>query len=154
MSRKRKYSYKLFESANIKNDTSANICLSMLMSEAWQQLSAKQQQLYLYCKAQYYGQRKKDRPQEYDGSLEYFTFNKSKWCDLYGLYSKNDDKGFIRDMSALIEYGFIKCVRQGALQKKKNIYCYSDKWRLYGTDKFEILPSEKTVAMLGNRKQK
>jgi K+-transporting ATPase c subunit len=39
-------------------DTSANIYTSMLLSTAWHNLSSKQKELYLYCKAQYYGEKK------------------------------------------------------------------------------------------------
>jgi hypothetical protein len=39
-------------------DVSANIYVSMLMSQAWHDLSLKQKELYLYCKAQYYGEKR------------------------------------------------------------------------------------------------
>ena len=124
-------------------DTSANIYMSMLTSDAWRELSAKQQVLYIYCKAQYYGEKTKAT-----GNPLAFTMNQSKWRDLYGLYKKNDEKSFYRDIAALIEKGFIVCLESGATTRTKSIYAFSDKWRQYGTEAFKILPEEMTLPML------
>ncbi len=143
MSRKRKlYEKKGFESDGKPSDTSANLYMSMLVSPAWKNLSAQQKVLYLYCKGQFYGEKTKP-----GGNGECFTMNKSKWCTLYGLYDSNNGKGFRRDMEQLIEKGFITCVECGAATRTKSIYRFSDKWKLYGTDRFQVLPSEMTLSM-------
>ena len=55
--RKPPYQKKPFESNGASNDTSANLYMSMLLSDAWRALTAQQQRLYLYCKAQYYAEK-------------------------------------------------------------------------------------------------
>lgn len=142
---KKKYEKKSFESTGISSDTSANIYMSMLLSDAWKNLTANQQRLYLYCKAQYYAEKKKPR----DDPL-CFTMNKSKWSKLYGLYDSSNGKGFIRDMTALIQFGFVSCVECGASSKTKSIYRFSAKWREYDAEhpeQFSINPADKTIAM-------
>jgi hypothetical protein len=144
MGRKKTYIKRKFESTGESSDTSANIYMSMLMSEAWRELSAKQQQLYLYCKAQYYAEKKKP----INDNNTSFTMNQSKWHELYGLYSLYNKTSFYRDMTALIEKGFVRCLQCGAIMREKTIYEFSDKWQLYGTAGFKILPSEMTITML------
>ena len=134
MSKKPKYKPKSFESLGQKNDTSANIYMSMLMNKNWQNLTKNQQLLYLYCKAQYYAEKKKTiKLQLAEISEEElskcFTMNKSKWCSLYHLYNDGNQNGFIKDMRALIENGFIDIVENGKVTRTKNIYKFSDRWR-------------------------
>ena len=140
MSKKKQYEKKRFESNCSPSDTSANIYISMLMSKAWRELTARQCKLYLYCKSQYYAEKKKPIK---DNQLS-FTMNKSKWDKLYGLYNEKNHKYFYNDMTALIEKGFITCYESGAITRTKSIYIFSDKWHYYGTDKFELSLSEMT----------
>lgn len=147
MSRKKlAYQKKPFESKGNTSDISSNIYMSMLTSPAFRDLSAQQVTLYLYCKAQYYGEKKKPN----NDSL-CFTMNKSKWSGLYGLYDGNNGRGFRRDMEALIEHGFITCVECGAVTRTKSIYRFSSEWQRWGTGAFVLLPSDMTLAM--NRKR-
>lgn len=142
--KKNTYIPKSFESTGKPGDTSSNIYVSMLLSPAWLDLTPKQIQLYLVCKAQRYAEKKK--PNEDDLC---FTMNRSKWTHMYGLYRKgSNEQGFYRDMEALINHGFIACVECGATTREKSIYRFSDKWRIFGTPEFEILPSEMTSGML------
>lgn len=143
------YQKKSFESTGVSSDTSANIYMSMLLSSAWCELSAQQQRLYMYCKAQYYAQ--KDKP---GGNPEYFTMNQSKWCDMYGLYKKNNAAAFYRDMEALIEYGFIRCVECGSTTRTKSVYGFSDMWQHYGTEAFNVPFSDMTSGMIRKRRNK
>lgn len=148
MSRRHKpYQKKSFESTGKSSDTSANIYMSMLLSDAWKDLTAQQQRLYLYCKSQYYAEKVKP-----NGDPLCFTMNQSKWADLYGIYKRKNAASFYRDISALIEHGFISCVECGAVTRTKSIYRFSDKWQQFGTPAFVILPNEKTIAM--RRKEK
>lgn len=140
--RKAPYQKKAFESIGTSADTSANIYMSMLLSAAWRSLTAHQQRLYLYCKAQLYAEKQKP-----NNDPLCFTMNQSKWAVLYGLYEKSNAKGFYRDMSALIEKGFLTCVECGAITRTKSIYRFSSMWQNYGTEAFTVSPSEMTLAM-------
>lgn len=130
--RKEKYKPKSFESTGISSDISSNIYMSMLISENWQKLTKNQQILYVYCKAQYYAEKKKPKPkiaQLSDEDLaQCFTMNKSKWCNLYHIYKNGNQNGFIKDMKSLIDYGFIEIVENGKNTRTKSIYKLSSKW--------------------------
>ena len=56
MATKKKYKPKSFESTGTSSDVSANIYKSMIMSDAWNDLT-NQRLLYVYCKSCYYGQK-------------------------------------------------------------------------------------------------
>lgn len=140
--RKTPYQKKPFESTGASSDTSANLYMSMLLSDAWRSLTAQQQRLYLYCKAQYYAEKQKP-----NSDPLCFTMNQSKWAGLYGIYEKSNAKGFYRDMAALIAAGFVICVECGAATRTKSIYRFSSMWQKYGTPEFEVMPSEMTVSM-------
>lgn len=149
MSRKKKNTYqkKNFESTGKSNDTSANIYVSMQLSDAWISLTANQKVLYITCKTQLYAEKQKP-----NNDPLCFTMNQAKWCGLYHLYEKTNAKGFYRDMTALIEKGFITCVECGATTRTKSIYRFSSMWQKYGTEEFNISPKDKTLAM--QRKEK
>lgn len=151
MAKKHNYKPKSFESApqflpkkasgKHVTDTSANIYISMLQSNAWHNLTYKQKELYLYCKAQQFGEakRKSEHLTEYEKESgldadisKRFTMNKSKWCDIYGLYNENTGRNFYRDMEALIINGLIKVVERGKITRTKNIYEYSEDWKAMG----------------------
>jgi hypothetical protein len=87
-------------------------------------------------------------PAEFRDRDAVFTMNQSKWNGLYGLYTLYNKKAFYKDMTALIEKGFVRCLQCRAIMREKTIYEFSDKWQLYGTAAFKILPSEMTDAML------
>lgn len=143
---KSKYQKKTFESSGAASDTSANIYMSMLLSNAWRDLTANQQRLYLYCKSQYYGEKGKPN----DDPL-CFTMNQSKWSGLFGLYEKSNAKGFYRDMSALIEHGFVACQESGAITRTKSIYRFSDGWQRWGTRDFQVSVNELNTSLRRKR---
>ena len=142
VARKNKWQKKSFESTGSSSDTSANIYESMLQSKAWQELTATQKVLYLTCKSQYFSEKTKT------DSLN-FTMNRKKWLK-YKLYKDQNRAGFIRDMSALIEKGFISCVACGANAMVKSVYRFSDRWQTG----VEICEEEKTAAMQGRKKKR
>lgn len=148
-SRKKPYQKKCFESNGSTSDTSANIYLSMLLSPAWRDLTAQQKTLYLTCKAQYYGEKKKP-----DSDPLSFTMNQGKWATLYGLYEKTNARGFYRDMTALIEHGFITCVSCGAGTMRKSVYKFSSMWQQYGKPSFEVTAADLTSAAKRKRQLK
>lgn len=149
MNKKKTYAKKPFESTGHSSDTSANLYMSMLNSRAWRDLTVNQRQLYLYCKAQYYAEKQKPNEDRMN-----FTMNQSKWCGLYGLYKKSNAKGFYRDMAALIEHGFVRCVECGANTRTKSIYAFSDMWQRFGTEEFRLRPCDKTIAMRNTESRK
>jgi hypothetical protein len=128
----KKYEPKSFESDGNSSDTSANIYMSMLMSYAWQQLSKNAQVLYVYCKAQYYAEKKKPKTEHQQlteqEQRQCFTMNKSKWQKLNNIY-KSDNGQFNKDMKQLIYYGFVELLEGGKNVRKKNIYMLSNKWK-------------------------
>ena len=141
----RPYEKKPYESDCAKSDTSANIYMSMLMSPAWMDLTPKQQQLYVYCKAQKYAEKRKSHGDES------FTMNRSKWCNLYGLYASNNARGFYRDMEALIMHGLVDCVECGANTRTKSVYKLSSRWHDYGKPGYEVPLGVMTSAMRRKR---
>jgi len=125
----------------------------MLESKAWNKLSAQQIKLYIYCRLQVYGEKKKPLlPNGTTCSNQdlLFTMNQGKWSTIYNIYKKSNAKGFQRDITKLIELGFVECLMGGAITRKKSIYYISDLWQKYGTDDFNVPATKKTVAM--NRK--
>lgn len=128
----KKYQPKPFESDGNPSDTSANIYMSMLMSYAWQQLSKNAQVLYVYCKAQYYAEKRKPKTEHQQlteqEQRQCFTMNKSKWQKLYKIY-KSDNGQFNKDMKQLIDFGFVELLEGGKNVRKKNTYMLSNKWK-------------------------
>ena len=100
--RKSAYRPKSFESSRIK-DTSANIYTSMLLSPAWQDLTAAQKTLYLHMKERMYGQTNSTRPMP--DRLKRFTFPKRIWCNLFGLYARTNQGGFFWYRASRGDYG-------------------------------------------------
>ena len=168
--KRKSYLKKSFESDGSREDTSANIYMSMIMSKAWNDLSNRQRVLYLYCKAQYYNEKRKpvkyedrNKPLNKSEYPEYnktwFTMNQAKWKEKYKLYTNNSS--FYADINSLIMHGFIFCVESGSYitvdsnetKFAKSIYAFSDKWQKYGTPEFEITLSEMTNAMKKKRKK-
>lgn len=139
---KKHYEKKTFESLCNSSDTSANIYESMMLSPAWMKLSSSQKALYFVCKSQYYAEKTKP-----NNNSSQFTMNKYKWCNKYNLYTNANSGGFYRDIAALIEKGFIKCVECGFATRTKSVYQFSDKWQMYGKEGFCVLPNEMTVSM-------
>lgn len=145
-------------------DTHASIYRSMLLHEAYKTLTANQRNLYVLCKSELYGKSKNDLEQfnkyfiengiDKQNHPEYFTMNwgKVKKGGLYDCYSNTNS--FRTDINALIEHGLIDCVLCGADSRCKSLYRLSNRWRFYGTDRFELPENVKTISMTGSRKKK
>lgn len=145
MTKRSKFSPKAFESSSkflpiisgyTQKDTSANIYNSMLLSPAFQDLTATGVRLYLHMKARYYTEKKTDAliteyekltNQNINKSIR-FTFNKAVWHDLYHIYGNGGGNNFQKDLNSLIDYGFITKIQSGKLTKSKSIYEFNDKW--------------------------
>jgi hypothetical protein len=128
-------------------DTSANIYESMLLSDAWQDLTAPQVRLYLVCKAQFYG---KAKPKDYGSKA--FYMNMDLWLGTYHLYKSNNRAGFYRDMDELIAHGFITCLSNGYSTKSRSVYEFSDQWQSFGKG---AIPIPSTIReRMSNRERK
>lgn len=136
--RGRKYKAKSFESAGCylpsgRKDSSANIYETMLMSDAWHDLTDKQKALYVVCKSQYYGHRKprQDYSEDYLQADECFYLqwhSVNQQGEQYRMYSDGNSKRFYRDMQALEAHGFIKKLLSGRSHKIKSVYKFDSKW--------------------------
>ena len=129
--RKEKYVPKSFESTGDRSDTSANIYHSMLVHPKFKALSKGAQILYVYCKDQYYHEKKKPIPQNETLSeseqRRCFSMNQNKWRDEYEVYTNKAQ--FYKDMKQLIQAGFIDLEENGKVTRTKSIYMLSDRWQ-------------------------
>lgn len=117
-------------------DTTTRLFESMLLSDAFTTLTPKQQILYVYCKAQFYGKRK---PRDDYGKMGLFQGEEYFYLSLqmvkaYGLYTDSTHANFYRDMTALEKHGLIKKVSAGQY-KKKSVYQYSGDWKTWTENK-------------------
>lgn len=129
--RKKTHKPKPFESTMEAWDTSANIYFSMLNSAAFKGLSKSAKVLYLYCKAQYYGEKQKPIPKTVtltdDQRQRCFTMSVSQW-QAYELYNDNG-VAIKRDFDELIAAGFIDVIENGRQTRTKSIYMFSYRWQ-------------------------
>lgn len=141
MSRKRSvYKPKAFESrglGKIKDSTLsesfASIYESMLLSEAWQSLTDRQKNLYLLCKAQYYGHRKPNQDFKDMESLDSLCFYlpRKMVITIYKAYKPSMERYLYKDMRVLEERGFLDLVASGRANHSKSIYRYSSRWQTW-----------------------
>ena len=120
-----------FESAN-QNYDFTKICRDMQRSKAWKELSLRQHGLYLYLKAKF-----TVNSRTLENNSQDISIPTSEAKKLYG-----DLRTFRKDIDKLIELGFIKQNISGVPTMSVTIYGLSDKWKYYGTDKFNITKAE------------
>ncbi len=104
----------------------------MKQTKGWKELKLSQIGLY---------DKFKDKFTKYkDGSdnRNNISFPKSEWIKYY---SRKD--AFDKDIDALIERGFIKVVQYQGNLRQPTIYGFSNQWKYYGTDKFNIADKDK-----------
>lgn len=140
---KKRYEKKSFESATPK-DTSVCIYESMLISDAFMDLSKNQRLLYIYVKKQFWSKNRPPKHSEeererFGDCSVYFNIDLAVQ---YGLYKATNRKGFYDDMQALIDHGFLECLVRAKNQFGKNIYKLSDKWQKWKTEHMAV---EKTI---------
>lgn len=133
MGTKKRAKYKSYESAG-GNDVFSRVFLSMEMSEAWQDLSAKEQAIYRCMKYQTYSKRgtpRTDYPDMgFDEDCFYFNWEKAKEFRLY----MGSKESFYNRIKSLETHGFIETVSNGKSTKKKSIYRFSGKWKEWKKD--------------------
>ena len=131
MGKRNKKLFYSFESF-YENGAFTKISNDMIKSKAWKELSLRQQGLYLHLKTKF------TKYKNQDTNVNNISMPKKEAKTLYG-----DLKTFRKDIDVLIEKGFIKQIKSGWNTRTANIYGFSDKWKLYGTDKFIIPESDK-----------
>lgn len=109
------------------------ICSDMLDSKAWKSLKPRQIGLYVILKSKY-----KKNPRTLEDNKNEIVLTTTEALKLYG-----DSRTFRADLDILIDKGFIKQTFSGAPFMKANKYGFSDKWKLYGTDNFNIPDEDK-----------
>jgi hypothetical protein len=122
---KKDFEFKPFESTT-RTAKHLRITNNMLESAAWKKLSCHAMVIYMYMKSKY------NFNNENDISLTYAEGQK--------LMHKNT---FTKAIDELIEYGFIKVIRQSWTSRECNIYGFSSMWQKYGTPEFKIDPRRK-----------
>lgn len=130
MSRK-KYQVFDFETKNQKKGF-IKIHRDMVMSKAWKKLTTRQVGLYFIFKSKFtinHGDSNKD-------NIMLTTKEISP-------YYKGNMEAFRKDVDTLIEYGFIRQISSGYINKTPSIYGFSNKWSLYGTKDFKIQDNER-----------
>jgi glutamine amidotransferase PdxT len=117
----------------------------LLQSAAYKHLTASQRSLYVVCASRIFGSTKPDKHQDH------FTLTKLDWCDSYGVYGAQSEKSFRRDMTALIEHGFVDCIADCHHSRAPIIYGMSDRWKLYGAAGFSVPVTAMTISMMRAR---
>lgn len=131
-----------FESINNRYDFT-KICRDMQRSEAWKQLKLRQIGLYFVLKSKFTVNSK-----TLETNAENISFTTSEAKRYYG-----DLRTFRADMDILINLGFIKQVMSRVPRMEPSIYGFSDKWKDYGTDKFNIPDGDKRYKKKSKEKQ-
>ncbi len=131
MARKNKKLFYAFESLH-ENGAFTKISNDMIKSKAWKNLSLRQQGLYLHLKTKF------TKYKNQDTNVNDISIPKSEASTLYG-----DLSTFRKDIDVLIDTGFIRQIKSGWNTRTSNIYGFSDKWKLFGTDKFSIPETDK-----------
>ena len=134
MGRKKNYHPKRFESTGENGDPFLMIFESMLVSQAFLDLTKNHRLLYVYLKAQFYGKRKPENDiPDIDGikGNDVFYFNRELAVRRYKLYTDGNRSSFYADIKELEKHGFIITVSNGRATKSKSIYKFSDKWQTW-----------------------
>ena len=126
MGKKKQVTHYDFESKT-ERGAFTKICNDMQDSKAWKELKLRQQGLYLYLKSKF----KKYSNQ--DTNKNNISIPKREASELYG-----DLRTFRNDIDELIEKGFIKQVESGFNTRTANIYGFSNLWKDYGKDNFQV----------------
>ena len=98
----------------------------MIDSEAWQGLSCHASRVLIQIARKHNGYN--------NGELEY-TYSEAEQ-----IMHRNT---FAQAITELVERGFIDIVRSGGLNKKKNLYKLSHRWKYFGTPRFK--PGKRVV---------
>jgi hypothetical protein len=131
---KRQYQKQPFESTGETSDVFAMIFASMLTSDAWNEATSAQHDLYIYCKLQYYREKtavKEKLAEKYKlDPKPIFTMNRGKILE-YKLCTPSNVSRVYKDLQRLEELGFIKKVVNGKTARTKNVFAFVSDWQKY-----------------------
>lgn len=112
-------------------DSVVGITMCMLSHPAYKDLKMRQRQLYLYAKAQYKGmvdrQSFEKAHPEYKGHPEYIYLNYKLLIDVFEAYSNSNRAEMYRDITVLVEHGFIVPVKRE--NNQRTIYKLIPEWQ-------------------------
>lgn len=113
------------------DNAGVKLYFSMLESKAWKELKPRQKELYILCRLQKYvgDSPADDFPNaHFDRDAdEYFYMN---WGMVKGSNTyKSYNHGLYKDLKALQDKGFIKCLYSGREKGKKSIFRFSSTWQ-------------------------
>lgn len=121
-------------------DPFAPVYLSKRLSQAFKDLTAKQQILLECCELQ--------RTRSFNArkaNPDDFTLSKADWAkgtkehprpNSYELYAATSNERFSKDMAALIEHGFVICIEDGYNTRSKSTYRLIGEWVNWNTARF------------------
>lgn len=131
---KKKPIYETFQTAR-PNGNFMMLYFDMLDSEAWQELTAHEIQLYLYMLRKY--QRKVTKGQIWNSNKDNISIPKKEYRELM------HQSTFEKSIDHLIELGFILLIENRYKTRQCHIYGFCDMWQKYGTKDFHIKPEYK-----------
>lgn len=95
------------------------LTVKIVNSGSWRKLSVYAKVAFIHIAIKYQGNNKRDLS---------LTYKEAKQLMSEHRFNKSIDE--------LVKFGFIDIIRSGGIWRKCNIYGLSERWRLYGTDKF------------------
>lgn len=120
---------------NRRSDSKIGITTSMMLHPAYLDLTAQQRNLYLIAKYQYHNAP--DMPCKHNENDLYkgrtgkrYIYLNRKLAEVFHVYSDGkNNKSFYRDITALVEHGFIVPIERE--NNQRTIYLLSDEWKNY-----------------------
>lgn len=132
MAKQKKKLYEPFESSNT-NGKFHKLADDMIKSKAWKEMTLIEKALYYEFKFKYTKHR--------DG-----TDNKNDLSMPKSEYTKlMNDRTFGKAIDRLIDLGFIKVIECRWTTRECTIYGFSEQWKYYGTDKFNVTDKDRRV---------
>lgn len=134
-----KWSYRSFESNQDtpNNDFAVRISTTMRKSQAWEELNLGERALYMEFKARF---------TIYDDGTDNKNLIEFTRGGPNGYEKLLNQRTFYKYVNHLIELGFLKCVESGWTTKTKNIYGFSDKWKVYKKGETLEIPNSEKLA--------
>jgi hypothetical protein len=128
MARKKK-SNESFQTGKV-NGRFSMLYWDMYDSAAWQELTAKDIQLYLHMLRKY--QRINTNGIIHGSNKDNISVTEKDYLKFMA------KETFWKSIDHLIELGFVKLIRNGYASRECNIYGFNDEWQRYGTEAFHI----------------
>lgn len=129
---------KLIESLKKLDVMRINIDINVYKSEAFKHLGMNDIVLYLYARHiicnRHLMRRKMICSNEDDitSYIRVYGFREDEFADIMS------ERSIIKGIDSLIEFGFIEVMQNEGTSRKETIYEFSDMWKCYGTEKFNV----------------